>query len=119
MEKNAVIEFLSNMKLVDLIALTKELEEKWEVSSSLIIEPSRQDAPPEEEQTEFNVILLSFNDKKIQVIKEVRIITSLGLKESKELAESAPVVIRENVGKEEAAELVKKLTDAGATVEIK
>ena len=110
------------MKVTDLIALTKELEEKWGVSSASQIGFPAYGIPfdtPEEEQTEFDVILVSFNDKKIQVIKEVRAITSLGLKEAKELTESAPTAIRTAISKEEANEVFKRLTEAGATVEIK
>jgi large subunit ribosomal protein L7/L12 len=124
--KDQVIEFLGNMTVVELNALVKELEEKWGVSAAA---PMAMGAFPmagggdvaaaEEEKTEFDVVLESAGDKKIQVIKEVRAITGLGLKEAKDLVESAPKAIKEGIGKAEAEEMKKKLEEAGASVALK
>ncbi|HCJ61411.1 MAG TPA: 50S ribosomal protein L7/L12, partial [Alphaproteobacteria bacterium] len=105
----------------------KLLEEKWGVSAAAPVAVAAVaggaaaggDAAAAEEQTEFDVVLVSAGDKKINVIKEVRGITGLGLKEAKEMVESAPKPIKEAVGKDEAEELKKKLEEAGATVELK
>ena len=104
--------------------LSKLLEEKWGVSAVAPVavaaaEPVDADGTAAEEKNEFDVILASIGDKKINVIKEVRALTQLGLKEAKDLVESAPAPIKEGVPKEEAEEIKKKLEDAGATVELK
>jgi large subunit ribosomal protein L7/L12 len=101
--------------------LSKLLEEKWGVSAAAPVAAAAAPAAGEaaEEQTEFDVVLTAAGDKKINVIKEVRAITALGLKEAKELVESAPKSVKEGVNKAEAEELKKKLTEAGASVEIK
>jgi large subunit ribosomal protein L7/L12 len=116
---------IEQMNVLELSELVKALEEKFGVSAQPQVvaagvspAPTAQ-APAEEEKTEFNVVLTEVGDKKIQVIKEVRSITGLGLKESKELVESAPKPLKENVSKEEAEEIKKKLEAAGAKVEIK
>ena len=116
---------LSQLTVMEAAELSKMLEEKWGVSASapvaLAAAPggAPDAAEAAEEQYEFDVILAAFGEKKINVIKEVRVITGLGLKEAKELVESAPKPIKEGVKKEEAAELKKKLEDVGATVEVK
>ena len=113
---------LSSLTVIEAAELSKMLEEKWGVSAAVsvaAVAAAPAEAEVVEEQTEFDVILASYGEKKINVIKEVRAMTGLGLKEAKDLVESAPKVLREGVGKDEADELKKKLEDAGATVEIK
>jgi len=122
--KDQVIDFLANMSVLEMSELVKEMEEKFGVSAAAaaVATPAAAggaaDAPAEE-KTEFNVILTSFGEKKINVIKEVRGITGLGLKEAKEAVEAAPKAIKEGVSKEEAEEIKKKLEEAGASAEIK
>jgi large subunit ribosomal protein L7/L12 len=123
--KEDVIEFISNMTVLELSELVKELEDKFGVKASapVMAMAGMAQAPAEalavEEQTEFSVIITGVGEKKIQVIKEVRAITSLGLKEAKDAVESLPNTIKEGVSKEEAEKVKKQLEDAGATVEIK
>ena len=122
--KDQVIEFISNMSVLEMSDLVKEMEEKFGVSAAAaaVAAPaaaSGDAAAPVEEKTEFDVILTSIGEKKINVIKEVRGITGLGLKEAKEAVESAPKAVKEGVPKEEAEEIKKKLEEAGASVEIK
>ncbi len=123
--KEDVVEFISNMSVLELSELIKEMEEKFGVSAAAPVAMAAGAAPAgeagaaAEEKTEFDVILTSAGDKKIGVIKEVRAITSLGLKEAKEVVEGAPKPIKEGVSKEEAEEIKKKLEEAGGTVEIK
>ena len=123
--KDQVIEFISNMSVLEMSELVKEMEDKFGVSAAAaaVAAPAAAgtgDAPaPAEEKTEFDVILTSIGEKKINVIKEVRGITGLGLKEAKEAVESAPKAIKEGVSKEEAEEVKKKLEEAGASVELK
>ncbi len=116
-----IVDDLSTLTVLEAAELSKMLEEKWGVSAAVpaAVVQAVAGAAAEEEQTEFDVILASFGEKKINVIKEVRVITGLGLKEAKDLVESAPSAIKEAVTKEEAGELKKKLEDAGATVEVK
>jgi len=122
--KEDVIEFISNMTVLELSELIKEFEEKFGVSAAAPVAVAAAggaaggDAPAEE-QTEFDVILAGFGDQKIKVIKEVRAITGLGLKEAKTLVESAPAPLKEAVSKEEAEEMKAKIEGVGATVEIK
>ncbi len=106
---------------MDIAALTKELEEKWGVSAApvAVAATAAVDAGPVEEQTEFDVELTAIGAKKINVIKAIREITSLGLKEAKELVEAAPKVVKEAVSKDEAEDVKKKLEEAGATVTVK
>ncbi len=119
-----LIEAIENMTVLELSELVKALEDKFGVSAAA---PVAVAAAPgaaggeaaAEEKTEFDVVLASAGDKKIQVIKAVREITGLGLKEAKDLVESAPKAVKEGVAKEEAEELKKKLEEAGATVELK
>jgi large subunit ribosomal protein L7/L12 len=119
--KDDVIEFVSNMSVLDLSELVKELEEKFGVSAAMPVAaaPSGVSAPVEEEQTEFDVMLSEVGDKKIQVIKAIRAITALGLKEAKGLVDEAPKPVKEGVSKEEAEDIKKQLEEAGATVEVK
>jgi large subunit ribosomal protein L7/L12 len=119
------VDELSALSVIEVAQLSKLLEEKWGVSAAapvMMAAAGAAVAPAAEaaaEQTEFDVILAAIGEKKINVIKEVRAITSLGLKEAKDLVEAAPKAIKEAVNKEEAAKIKKQLEDAGATVEIK
>lgn len=123
--KEDVIEFIANMSVLELSELVKELEEKFGVSAAAPVAMAAAPAAggdagaAAEEQTEFDVILATVGDKKIQVIKEVRAITGLGLKEAKALVEEAPKPVKEGVVKEEAEKMKEQLEGAGATVEIK
>ena len=115
---------LSSLTVMEAAELSKLLEEKWGVSAVAPVAvaaagPVDADGAGAEEKNEFDVILASIGDKKINVIKEVRALTQLGLKEAKDLVESAPAPIKEGVQKAEAEEIKKKLEDAGATVELK
>ncbi|MGH7031977.1 MAG: 50S ribosomal protein L7/L12 [Stellaceae bacterium] len=119
-----LVDDLSALSVIEAAQLSKMLEEKWGVSAAapVAVAAFGGAAPAAEaaaEQTEFDVILAAIGEKKINVIKEVRAITSLGLKEAKDLVEAAPKAVKEGVNKEEAAKLKKQLEDAGATVEIK
>ena len=117
-------EELSGLTVLEAAELSKILEEKWGVSAAAPAAAAAAPvaaaaAAPVEEQTEFTVILAAAGDKKINVIKEVRTITGLGLKEAKDLVESAPKPVKESIGKDEVAKIKKMLEDAGATVEVK
>jgi large subunit ribosomal protein L7/L12 len=118
-----LVDELSKLTVIEAAELAKKLEDTWGVSAAAPVAVAAAAAPAEgaaaAEQTEFDVILASAGDKKINVIKEVRAITGLGLKEAKDLVEGAPKPVKEGVGKDEAAELKKKLEEAGATVELK
>ena len=117
-----IVDDLSKLTVLEAADLAKMLEEKWGVSAAAAVAvagPAAAAAPVAEEKTEFNVILAAVGDKKIEVIKEVRALTGLGLKEAKDLVEAAPKTVKEGVNKEEAAKIKKQLEDAGATVEIK
>ena len=119
--KEQVIEYLENLTLMDAAELVKTLEEKFGVSAAAPVAaaPAAGEAVAQEEQTEFAVVLKSFGAKKIVVIKEVRTITGLGLKEAKDKVESAPCVLKEGASKEEADDFKKQLEEAGETVELK
>ena len=124
--KEQVVEFISNMSVLELSEMVKELEEKFGVSAAaaaVAAAPAAGGAAGgeavAEEKTEFDVILTSFGDKNINVIKEVRGITGLGLKEAKDFVESCPKAVKEGVSTEEAEEIKKKLEEAGASAEIK
>ncbi len=123
--KEDVIKFIENMTVLELSALVKELEEKFGVSAAapmmaVAAAPgAASGAAAAEEQTEFNAILTGFGAEKIQVIKVVRAITGLGLKEAKDLVEGVPKAIKEGVSKDEAADIKKKIEEVGGTVEIK
>ncbi|MCK4994485.1 MAG: 50S ribosomal protein L7/L12 [Candidatus Omnitrophica bacterium] len=117
-----IVKNIEEMSVLELSNLVKVLEDKFGVSAAMpmaVAAAPGAAAPVAEEKTSFNVVLAAIGDKKIQVIKEIRAITSLGLKEAKDLVDSAPKPVKENVSKEEAAEIKKKLEDQGATVEIK
>ncbi|MGL6044360.1 MAG: 50S ribosomal protein L7/L12 [Sandaracinobacteroides sp.] len=121
---NKIVEELSALTVLEAAELSKLLEEKWGVSAAAAVAVAAGPAaaaagPAVEEQTEFDVILTGDGGKKINVIKEVRVITGLGLTEAKTLVESAPKAVKEGVNKEEAAKIKKQLEDAGATVEVK
>ena len=122
-KKEQVVEWLSGQSVLEIAGLVKELEEKWGVSAAAPVVAGAAAAPDEaastEEKTEFDVILKSFGGNKIAVIKEVRTITSLGLKEAKDLVEGAPKTIKEGTTKEDAEDIKKKLEGAGAEAEIK
>lgn len=122
--KEDVIEFIANMTVLELSELIKELEEKFGVSAAAPVAAAAAAGAADggavaEEKTEFDVILTSVGAEKIKVIKEVRAITSLGLKEAKELVESAPSPVKEGVSKDEAAAIKTQIEGAGGTVEIK
>ena len=123
--KEQVVDFISNMSVLELSEMVKEMEEKFGVSAAaaaVAAAPAEGAAGGEaaaEEKTEFDVILTSFGEKKINVIKEIRAITGLGLKEAKEFVESCPKAVKEGVSTEEAEEVKKKLEEAGASAEIK
>ena len=121
--KEDVIEFVSNMSVLELSELVKEMEEKFGVSAAapaaMMAMPVGDAAAPEEEKTEFDIVLITSGDKKIQVIKEVRAITSLGLKDAKALVDSAPAPVKEGIPKDEAEKIKTQLEDAGAQVELK
>ena len=124
--KEDVIEFIANMSVLDLSELIKEMEEKFGVSAAAPVAmmaagagDAGGGAAAEEEQTEFDVILTAFGDKKIQVIKEVRAITGLGLKDAKALVDEVPKPVKEGVAKDEAEKIKSQLEEAGAQVEVK
>lgn len=117
-----IVDDLSQLTVIEAAELSKLLEEKWGVSAAAPVAVAAAAGAGEaaaEEKDSFDVILAAFGEKKINVIKEVRTITGLGLKEAKDLVESAPKLVKEGVKKEEAEELKKKLEGAGATVELK
>src|ERR1700728_1046476 len=121
-----LVDELSSLTVLEAAELSKLLEDKWGVSAAAPVAvaaaaPAARAvaAAPAEEQTEFTVILAKTGDKKINVIKEVRTITGLGLKEAKDLVEAAPKAVKEGVGKDEVAKIKKMLEDAGASVEVK
>ena len=119
-----LVEELSKLTVIEAAELASKLEESWGVSAAAPVAVAAVAAGGDaggaaEEQTEFDVVLAAAGDKKINVIKEVRAITGLGLKEAKDLVESAPKAVKEGASKDEAEELKKKLEDVGATVELK
>jgi large subunit ribosomal protein L7/L12 len=123
--RDQVVDYLSNLPVIQIAELVKELEAKWGVSAAPVMVGggggggAAAAAAPAEEKTEFTVILADGGANKINVIKAVREITALGLKEAKDLVEGAPKPIKENIGKEEAEDIKKKLEAAGAKVEVK
>ncbi len=124
-DKEEILETIASMTVLEIVELVEAMEEKFGVSAAAVTAPVVAGAPPAdgaaaaEEQTEFNVILSGFGENKVAVIKVVRGITGLGLKEAKELVESVPMPIKEGATKEEVDGLKKQLEEAGATVEIK
>jgi large subunit ribosomal protein L7/L12 len=121
--KEDVVSFIDSMTVLEMSEFVKELEEKYGVTAAApavaIAAPADGGGAVAEEKTEFDVVLTAVGDKKIQVIKEVRTITGLGLKDAKDLVEAAPKPIKEGVNKEEAEEIKKKVEEAGGTVEVK
>ena len=121
--KEQVVEFIENMSVLDLAELVKELEEKFGVSAAAPVAvaagPAAAGAAAAEEKDEFDVVLASVGDKKINVIKVVRAVTGLGLKEAKDMVDGAPSTVKEGAAKAEAEEIKKQLEEAGATVELK
>lgn len=122
--KDDVIEFISNMTVLELSELVKELEEKFGVSAAapmamMAAAPGAEGGAEAEEKTEFDVILTAAGDKKIQVIKEIRAITGLGLKDAKALVDEAPNPVKEGIAKEDAEKMKAQLEEAGAQVELK
>jgi large subunit ribosomal protein L7/L12 len=123
-KKEDVIEFIANMSVLELSELVKEMEEKFGVSAAapMVVAggvSAEAGGAAEDEKTEFDVILTTFGDKKIQVIKEVRAITGLGLKDAKTLVDEVPKPVKEGVSKDEAEKIKSQLEDAGAQVEVK
>ncbi len=120
---NKITDELSSLTVIEAAELSKMLEEKWGVSAAAPVAIAAAAAPAAEaeveEQTEFDVILTGYGEKKINVIKEVRAMTGLGLKEAKDLVEAHPKAVKEGIGKDEAEEIKKKLEDAGGTAELK
>jgi large subunit ribosomal protein L7/L12 len=121
---NRLVDDLSALTVIEAAELSKKLEEKWGVSAAAPVAVAvagggAAAAAPAAEKTEFNVVLAAAGEKKINVIKEVRAITGLGLKEAKDLVEGAPKSVKEGVNKDEAAKIKKQLEEAGATVEVK
>jgi|TARA_B100000470_G_scaffold63046_1_gene47851 large subunit ribosomal protein L7/L12 len=121
--KEDVVSFIDNMTVLEMSEFVKELEDKYGVTAAApavaMAAPAAGGEAAAEEKTEFDVILTAIGDKKIQVIKEVRTITGLGLKDAKDLVEAAPKAIKEGVKKEEAEEIQKKIEEVGGTVEVK
>ena len=120
---NQIVDQLSALTVMEAAELSKMLEEKWGVSAAAMAAPvavaAAGDAAPAEEKTEFNVVLAAVGDKKIEVIKVVRAITGLGLKEAKDAVEGAPTTLKEAVSKDDADKFKKQLEEAGAKVELK
>ena len=119
---NKIIENLSSLTVVEAAELSKQLEEKWGVTAAAVVAAAPAagaGAAPAEEKDEFTIVLTSAGDKKINVIKEIRTVTTLGLKEAKDLVEGAPKEVKVGVNKKEAEEIKKKLEAAGAKVELK
>lgn len=124
LDKNQVIDFLSQMPVIELANMIKELEEKWGVSAAApvavaAVGGAAAGGAPAEEKTTFDVVLTDGGANKINVIKEVRAVTGLGLKEAKDLVEGAPKTVKEGVSKDEAAKIKDVLTKAGAKVDVK
>ncbi len=124
LSKEEILDAISEMSVLDLSDLIKDMEEKFGVSAAAAVAVAGPaaaggDAAAVEEQTEFDIVLSSFGEKKVGVIKAVRALTGLGLKEAKDLVESAPVAVKEGIEKSEAEEIKKTLEEAGASAEIK
>lgn len=122
--KEELLETISNMTVLEVVELVEAMEEKFGVSAAVAAAPAAAgaaagDGAAAEEKTEFDVVMTSFGENKVSAIKAVRSITGLGLKEAKELVESAPAPVKEGASKDEAEEIKKQLEEAGATVEVK
>lgn len=121
-ERAKILETIANMSVMDVVELVKEMEEKFGVSAAApvaVAAGSAVSAAPVEEQTQFNVVMTSFGANKIAVIKVIREVTGLGLKEAKDMVEAVPATVKEGIAKDDAEGLKKKLEEAGATVEVK
>ena len=123
LSKEDIVDGLDALPIMDIVDIVKTLEDKWGVPAAAPVAvaagPAADGGAPAEEQTEFDVVMTSFGANKVSVIKVVRAITSLGLKEAKDLVESAPANIKEGVSKDEAEDLKKQIEEAGGSVEIK
>ncbi len=123
--KEVILEAVANMSVLEVVELVEAMEKKFGVSAAVAMAPAMgagaaaAAAPVEEEKTEFNVVMTSFGENKVSVIKAVRALTGLGLKEAKDLVEAVPATVKEAVPKDEAENVKNKLVEAGATVEIK
>lgn len=120
--KEEILESIANMSVMDVVELISMMEEKFGVTAAAAVAvaaPAAADAAPVEEKTEFDVVMTSFGANKVNVIKVIRAITGLGLKEAKDLVEGAPSTVKEAISKDESAKIKKELEEAGATVEIK
>jgi len=121
--KDEILDAISQMSVVDIVDLVKMMEEKFDVSAAAAFAPMAmapaEAAVKEEEQTEFNVIMTSFGANKVNVIKAIRTITGLGLKEAKDLVEGVPSAVKEGISKDEAGNIKKQLEEAGASVDVK
>ncbi|HBB53790.1 MAG TPA: 50S ribosomal protein L7/L12 [Legionellales bacterium] len=120
--KNDILEAIASMSVMEVVDLIEAMEEKFNVSAASFAMPVAAAAAPAaaaEEKTEFNVVMTGFGDKKVEVIKAIRTITGLGLKEAKDLVEAAPAPVKEGISKADADSIKKQLEEAGATVEIK
>lgn len=119
--KQDILEAISQMSVMDVVDLVKSMEEKFGVSAAaaVVAAPAAGEAAVVEEKTEFNVVMTSFGANKIGVIKVIREITGLGLKEAKDMVEGVPATVKEGISKDEAESIKKKLVEAGATVEVK
>lgn len=122
LNKDQILEAIANMSVMDVCALVEAMEEKFGVSAAAAVAvagPAAAAAAPVEEKTEFDVVMKAFGDNKINVIKAIREITGLGLKEAKDMVEAVPATVKEGVSKDDAANIKKTLEAAGATVEVK
>lgn len=119
--RDDILEAIAAMSVMDVVELVKAMEDKFGVSAAaaVAVAAPAAAAPAAEEKTEFNVVMTSFGENKIEVIKVIRGITSLGLKEAKDMVEAVPSTVKEGVSKDEAADIKKKLEDAGAKVDVK
>lgn len=119
--KEDILQAISDMSVMDIVDLIKQMEDKFGVTASVAVAaaPAASEAAAIEEKTEFNVTMTKIGDNKINVIKAIRAITGLGLKEAKDLVESVPAVVKEGITKEQAADIKKQLEEAGAAVEVK
>lgn len=120
--KNDILDTISNMSVMEVVELIEAMEEKFNVSAAaaaVAVAAPAAAAAPAEEKTEFDVVLTAFGDNKVNVIKAIRTITGLGLKEAKDLVEGAPSTVKEGVSKAESADIKKQLEEAGASVEVK
>lgn len=121
--KNEILETISNMSVMEIVELIEAMEEKFNVSAAAatvaVAAPAAGAGAAAEEQTEFNVVMTSFGANKVGVIKVIRTVTGLGLKEAKDLVEAAPSTVKEGVSKDEAASIKKELEEAGATIDVK